>query len=276
MVKDFFKNWIVKNLSLTILAVGVLVAVAIVFLNLYTRHGKELQVPDFYGMDLEQAEAVAALSDLRVEVADSIYVNALAPGAVYRQLPKAGSGVKKGRRVLLTINATQPKTVIMPDLIGFSMRQARAELSSIGLNTGKLVYREDIATNNVLGQKYQGRDIKPGTRIYSGSTVDLVLGLNPADNGTYIPDLLGMNCYNAMELLQESSLNIGRTVYDETVRNGEDSVKAVVYRQIPEPSEYPLNMGADVIIYLTTDHGKIKARSVADSLDMAGPVTDTL
>lgn len=137
------------------------------------------------------------------------------------------------------------------------MRQARAELSSIGLKTGKLIYQEDIATNNVLGQKYNGRDIDPGVKIKSGSSIDLVLGLNPSDNETFIPDLRRMNTYNAVELLQESSLNIGRIIYDNTVKTRDDSIKAVVYRQTPEPSEYPLEMGAEVIIYLTTDHNKI-------------------
>ncbi len=257
MVKNFFKNWIVKNLLLTIAVVAAVIAAAIVFLNLYTRHDKELSVPDFYGMNFDEASAEALLNDMTVSIADSIYVKDLEPGAVYKQVPKAGSAVKKGRRIQLTINAYLPKTVTMPDIVGYSMRQARAELSSIGLKTGKLIYQEDIATNNVLGQKYNGRDIDPGVKIKSGSSIDLVLGLNPSDNETFIPDLRRMNTYNAVELLQESSLNIGRIIYDNTVKTRDDSIKAVVYRQTPEPSEYPLEMGAEVIIYLTTDHNKI-------------------
>jgi len=257
MVKNFFKNWIVKNLLLTIAVVAAVIAAAIIFLNLYTRHDKGLSVPDFYGMNFDEASAEASLNDMTVSIADSIYVKELEPGAVYKQVPKAGSAVKKGRRIQLTINAYLPKTVTMPDIVGYSMRQARAELSSIGLKTGKLIYQEDIATNNVLGQKYNGRDIDPGVKIKSGSSIDLVLGLNPSDNETFIPDLRRMNTYNAVELLQESSLNIGRIVYDNTVKTRDDSIKAVVYRQTPEPSEYPLEMGAEVIIYLTTDHNKI-------------------
>lgn len=257
MVKNFFKNWIVKNLLLTIAVVAAVIAATIIFLNLYTRHDKGLSVPDFYGMNFDEASAEASLNDMTVSIADSIYVKDLEPGAVYKQVPKAGSAVKKGRRIQLTINAYLPKTVTMPDIVGYSMRQARAELSSIGLKTGKLIYQEDIATNNVLGQKYNGRDIDPGVKIKSGSSIDLVLGLNPSDNETFIPDLRRMNTYNAVELLQESSLNIGRIVYDNTVKTRDDSIKAVVYRQTPEPSEYPLEMGAEVIIYLTTDHNKI-------------------
>ena len=276
MSRKFSGGWIIFNILGAAALFIVLIVGANMLLKVITKHNQEIRVPDLTGMSVDEAGQYLSARGMRMEITDSVYIKRMERGVVYRQNPEPGDHVKKGRRILLTINAVNPKQVTMPNLIGYSLRQAKAEILSRGLSLGTLIYVEDIATNNVLGQKYQGRDIKPGTRIYSGSTVDLVLGLNPADNGTYIPDLLGMNCYNAVELLQESSLNIGRTVYDETVRNGEDSVKAVVYRQIPEPSEYPLNMGADVIIYLTTDHGKIKARSVADSLDMAGPVTDTL
>lgn len=259
MAARIFGNWIVRNLLLTAVIAGVLIAAAMIFLNIYTRHDKELQVPDFYGMTVEEATALAASGHIRVEVADSIYVSGMERGAIYRQVPKAGSAVKKNRRILLTINATHPKTVTMPDLIGFSMRQARAELSSKGLETGQLIYKEDIATNNVLGQRYRGRDIKPGTRIQSGSSIDLVLGLNPSDNETYVPDIIGTNGKNAVELIQESSLNISKIIYAPDVKDRSDSTKAIVYRQIPSPSEYPLEMGTGIIIYLTTDRSLLPA-----------------
>lgn len=276
MGKNIFKNWIVKNLLSAILAVGLLIAGAIIFLNLYTRHGKELEVPDFYGMSIAEATAGAALNDMTVEVTDSIYVSGLKPGAVYRQIPKAGSAVKKGRKIRLTINAFMPKTVLMPNLEGLSMRQARAELSTIGLNTGKLIYEEDIATNNVLGQMHKGREIAPGSRIRTGSTIDLVLGLNPSDNATFIPDMLGMNARNAVELLLESSLNIGEIIYDNTVRTNEDSIKAVIYRQIPEPSEYSIPFGAEAIIYLTTDITKIPVRTEEGENDSTAILSGTV
>ena len=79
---------------------------------------------------------------------------------------------------MLTINATVPKKVTMPNLVGYSMRQAKAELSSRGLNLGKLIYVDDIATNNVLKQQQRGKDVRPGSSVESGSDIDLVVGLN--------------------------------------------------------------------------------------------------
>ena len=56
------------------------------------------------------------------------------------------------------------KKVSMPNLVGYSMRQAKAELNSRGLSLGKLIYVSDIATNNVLKQIYRNREIRPGRR----------------------------------------------------------------------------------------------------------------
>lgn len=258
------KHWIVKNLLLTVALILVIVFAAIIILGKYTRHNEELIVPDLFGMSVEEAEQVAAGQHMYVTVTDSMYVSNMDRGAIFKQLPEAGSAVKKGRRIALTINARQPKTVSMPNLVGFSMRQAKAELSSKGLYVGKLTYKEDIATNNVLAQKFKGRDIRPGTKVLSGSKIELVVGLNSKDGTTFVPNLTRQNTDNAVNIIYESSLNVGRVIYDETVTTMADSTKALVYRQVPAPSQYPVRMGAAVTIYLTTDTGKIE--SSQDSL----------
>ena len=177
----------------------------------------------------------------------------MAKGAVYSQNPKAGSQVKKGRRILLTINALHSKKVTMPNLVGYSMRQAKAELNSRGLTLGKLTYVSDIATNNVLRQVYNNREIKPGKQIESGAVIDLVVGLNPTDNQTYIPDLKGMKYLRAVDAIHDNSLNIRKVSFDSNVRTYADSLNAVVYRQSPTASNAPILMGSDVSIYLSLE-----------------------
>ena len=66
----------------------------------------------------------------------------------------------------------------MPNLVGLSMRQALAELQSRGLVLGKLIYVQDMATNNVLRQLHGNREINPGKTIETDTVIDLVLGLN--------------------------------------------------------------------------------------------------
>ncbi len=255
-IKAFFGNWIVKNLLGALAVVAVLVAVASVSLNLLTGHNKELVVPDLTDMRVKDAEFEAHQAGMRTEIVDSVYVKRLKRGYVYKQNPAPGSKVKKGRRIALTINAVTPKKVSMPNLVGYSMRQAKAELGTRGLVLGKLVYVSDMATNNVLRQLHGNIEIEPGTPIESESVIDLVVGLNPDDNMTSIPDARGLKMMSAVDLIQENSLNIRKVVYDKTVKTYDDSTRAFVWKMSPEPSEHPLPIGSDVSIYLTTDLAK--------------------
>ncbi len=253
-------NWIVRNLVWAFILVVALVIGAIVFLNVVTKHNQELSVPDFSNLTVAEAEALAAQSSMRVEVTDSVFVKRMKKGAVYRQNPRAGSKVKEGRRIILTINALNAKKVTMPNLIGYSMRQAMAELQSRGLVLGKLIYVDDIATNNVLRQLRGNREIEPGVLIESESVIDLVVGLNTSDNETYVPDVVGLKHISALDAVHGNSLNIRSLRFDSTVKNYDDSLSAVVYKQSPEPSVHSVKMGEDVTLYLTIDQNKVPAR----------------
>lgn len=255
-IKEY--KWIVSNLVKAALLILVLVIAASLILKIATRHNKEITVPDFSGMDLVEAKYNARKNAIRVEVTDSVFNKRLARGAVFSQNPIPGSKVKKGRRIMLTINATQAKTVDMPNLVGLSLRQAMTDLATKGLTVGKLSYQEDIATNNVLAQYCNGRSIPSGTKVEAESAIDLLLGRDPADSFTYVPYVVGYTYYVARENILDNSLNIGSVSFDETVENYEDSLNAVVYKQDPySSSTAPYLMGASINIWLTKSQAKL-------------------
>lgn len=250
MEKTPVVKWIIKNVAGIAAVFMTVVLGSALFIRINTRHGKEIRVPDLSGMSAAEASALASSKGLSVCVTDSVYIRRMGRGLVYQQNPKAGARVKEGRRILLTINSVTPKKLQMPNLVGYSMRQAKAELGSRGLLLGHLEYVGDIATNNVLGQKYRGAEIRPGTMIESGSRIDLVVGLSEDDNLTYIPDLKGLRYLMAVDAAHDCNLNIGRLVFDKGVRDYADSMDAVVYRQTPAASADAVLMGSDVTIYL--------------------------
>lgn len=263
--KGILSNWVVRNLLIALAIVVVLIVGAMIFLNRVTQHGKELSVPDFSNLSVEEAEYVASQAGMRVEVTDSVFVKRMKRGAVYRQNPTPGSKVKEGRRVVLTINAVNAKKVTMPNLVGLSLRQAKAELMSRGLVLNRLVYVQDMATNNVLRQLKGNREIEPGTMIDSESAIDLVLGLNDLDNKAYVPDVIGLKNMSAVEAMFDHSLNIKDLKFDDTVKDYDDSLNAMVYRQVPEPSDsISVAMGDEVMLYLTVDATKIPVKPEED------------
>lgn len=263
--KGILSNWIVRNLLIALSVVVVLIVGAMIFLNRVTQHGKELSVPDFSNLSVSEAEYVASQAGMRVEVTDSVFVKRMKRGAVYRQNPVPGAKVKQGRRIVLTINAVNAKKVTMPNLVGLSLRQAKAELMSRGLVLNRLVYVQDMATNNVLRQLKGNREIEPGTMIDSESAIDLVLGLNDMDNKAFVPDVTGLKNMSAVEAMFDHSLNIKDLKFDDTVKDYDDSLNAMVYRQVPEPSDsVSVAMGEEVMLYLTIDAAKIPVKVEKD------------
>ena len=273
-MKKIFKKPFKESLTQNILLILAILLVGYLIVNLslriVTRHNQELTVPDFYGMSLAEAAAATDDAKLRLEVTDSVYIRGIERGAITRQNPEAGSKVKKNRRILLVINSVAPRQSVMPSLTGFSMRQARTELNANGLNIGKLIYKEDIATNNVLAQQYKGRDIAPGTLLNSGSYIDLVVGLNPADSTTFVPNVIGYRYRMAVELLHDNSLNILGNKFDSTVSTYSDSLEAYVYGQYPPASDsVSVRRGSSVTLYLSKDVTRIpEPEDKTDSTDV--------
>jgi len=257
MSKGILNNWIIKNLIWAAIYIIGLALVASIALSIITEHKKVIEVPDFNNMTMTQAQQLATLKEVRIEITDSIYAPRRARGAVVAQNPRPGQTVKRGRRIMLTTNAVMPKMVTMPDLVGLSMRQAKAELLSRGLYLGKLIYVADMATNNVLRQLYHNREIPSGSQIKSESEIDLVVGLSSIDFTTNVPDVVGMKYLRAVDVIHDYSLNIERLRFDSTVKTYDDSLNAVVFTQSPLGTDAACHIGSEVSLSLTIDPEKV-------------------
>ena len=73
------------------------------------------------------------------------------------------------------------------------------------------------------------------------------------DNQTIVPDVTGMKYLRAVDAIHDNSLNINGLRFDKGIRTYSDSLDAVVYRQVPEPSDMSVTMGSDVTLYLKLD-----------------------
>ena len=236
------------------LIIGIIVVIILLsqsWLKQFTRHGQLLTVPDFTGLTVAQAQKAAKAHSLQLEVLDSLFMPNLPRGSVFRQLPESGGKVKKNRRILVTINSIVPRKVSAPSLVGFSLRQAKAELISQNFQLGTLYYQDDFATNTVLEQLYQHDPLQPGTPVEAHSIIDLVLGVDPGQNATYVPRVIGLNLKDAKDRITDNYLNIGILRFDATIHTAADSLAAVVVRQDPTESDtYTWKMGSSVNLFL--------------------------
>ena len=249
--------WI-KHLALIATTLIVIFLIVNIFLRIATKHNNELVVPDFTNMPMNEAQLLAKNSHLRLDVVDSVYIKRMERGFISRQNPQAGSHVKKGRRILLTINSVNPQMTQMPNVVGLSLRQAKTEIVSAGLSMGNIHYEYDMATNNVLAQKIGGEDIEAGISLETDTQIDLVLGMNENDTTTFVPNVIGYKYQIAKDILNDNSLNIKSMIFDETVMDYTDSLDAMVYSQIPQFSDsLQYRRGTAIELRLTKDQNKI-------------------
>ena len=258
-----------KNLGLALAIAVAFLLLTLLFMSIFTRHGQARPVPDFYGLSIKEASSLASKEKVRVTVIDSIFTNDVPRGSVYEQNPSAGHKVKKNRRVILTINAFNPEMVAVPDLVGLSARQAYSLIKSAGLEAGNPVYRTDLTIDFVLDQLYHGEHVAAGDSLQKGSEIVLVLGKGLSSRRIPIPDLTGKVLVDAKSTILSSSLLLGTYIFDETIKTGEDSLTAFVYKQNPEFSdETTLQLGSAIYIWLTVDSARLPVDSTMIQLQL--------
>jgi len=229
MKQKILENKYFRHTALAVLVTVVLLFITGWLLRVYTHHGQEVLVPNLVGLTMAELESRNDLTDFSFIIIDSVYDLNKKKGSIAFQEPPASSTVKPVRTVYLTLVATKPEQVSMPDLKDLTFRQAMAVLETYGLKPGNMQYVPDIAKNAVLKQRHKGRDIEPGTWIEKGERIDLTLGKGGGAESRSIPFLLGMRRSEAINALGEAFFVLG----NETFEDGKDTNTARVYKQSP-------------------------------------------
>lgn len=219
----------VNILIALLLAIGVFL-IFVRSLNWLTNHGESSTVPSVTGKNFELAIADLEKAGFDIEIQDSIYVDTVPPMTVIKQIPEADEIVKENRTVYLVINRAVPPMVEMPNLVGYSFRNAEMVLKNMDLRIGDTSFKPDFAKNSVLEQRYNGSIITPGTKVRKGSLIALVLGDGIGDREFAVPNIVGMRFADAKNILESNGLVIGAVI----AHNVEDTLNAYIYWQNPE------------------------------------------
>lgn len=254
---------IIYHAVLIVLAVVAILIVSSILMSIVTRHGTHRTVPDFTGIRIADAVSMADDERLEIIINDSLFVPAYEGGIVLEQLPKGGVEVKAGRKIYVTINSVRQKMVRVPYVAGRSLRQAKNMLEVAGLGIERLEYEEDIATNYVLAQVADGREItqESNIEIEMGSGVVLKVGVEMEKNTVIVPKAIGQSLEVAKSRLWEQGLNVGKINMDEGI-NLLNQKNARVYRQSLAHNSVA-KLGDEVDLWLTLDEKKVESGSAA-------------
>lgn len=228
MIKtDFFDEHPVAKHLLMMLAVSIgIIMIIFMFLRVYARHGRVCEMPEITGLNITEAIDNNP-NNLRYVVIDSVYQEGDAGGTILMQDPKAGTQIKPGRKVYVTITSYVAEAMTMPH-VSNTASIAISTLENAGL-LGKLYFRIDESmAGAVLTRTYKGYEVQEGEKLDPGAHIDLTIAMRSND-AKVMPFLVGKNAIQAHRELHKNMLNVGREHFDGVT----ERAKAIVVRTEP-------------------------------------------
>ena len=163
--------------TLIALALVALGYISLLFIDVFTSHGQQVQVPDVRNMPLEKAIEILDDAGLRWEISDSttFYEN-YKPGTVIDQDPKAKSYIKKIRIIYLKVNAMHPPIIQLPKLVELPGRQGVAMLKAMGFKHVSMDSVPSPMGGMILEVSVDGRKVEAGKPVSVNSQIKLTVG----------------------------------------------------------------------------------------------------
>lgn len=257
-MKKFFKFFISKQyLKHVLFIVGTWILIILLeswYLKWHTNFGEQVEVPSFYGLHVEDLDALVEGKDLKYEIKDSVYLDEWPKGTVCWQYPRptdsTGMYVKSGRTIQLSVVPATPKMLSMPNVVHMSKRMAETTLNSMGFRTTITFKPAPEGKDFVLGQLYEGKQIAAGTMIPKGSRIELLVAKGNSGEATPLPNLIGLTILEAQQRLQTLTLTLHPEC--ETCQTEADFASAVITNQSPAGGEgISVAAGATVTVWAT-------------------------
>ena len=185
-ILNFFMNVYVKNLLLALATVLLLIFLVLSWLNVYTKHGKEVVVPEeVKGMQVAEAAIFFKKATLNYIVIDSIFYKNRPIGSIVETVPPVGTRVKEGRTIYLTVNSGTAHMLVVPAVKDMSQRQAMTTLNVLGFESVQIKLVPDAYRDLVLGLESRGSSLSPGSRIPADTPLTLLVS---SGEGEVLPD----------------------------------------------------------------------------------------
>jgi beta-lactam-binding protein with PASTA domain len=162
-------------------------------------------VPDLTGKNLVYSLEILTDLGLNIKVKGSEYSPIVPKNHIIFQDPEPGSEIKKDRDVRILISKG-PQTILMPNLEGLTIQQARIIIEENDLCQGKLsityssIFKKDVVITHAP---------LPGTNVTKDSCVDILLSDGMKQAAYMMPDLIGTTLDEAIGIIESLNLTLG-------------------------------------------------------------------
>ncbi len=257
-IKQYIENKpLIKHLGLLALFIILILTLIYIWLRFYTNHGQKIPMVNITGKSLSQANDLINQHSFQLVVTDSLFIIGKSGGIILDQNPKAGSEVKEGRKIYVTITKLEADKIMvseLPLLYGNDFVQKSIELKHRGILTKIKSKKYDSGDpNHILEVYYKDQliidknIIRNELRINKGDMLDFVVS-DKAGGEISVPDLVCSTVSEIEFLLQQSNLEIGEITTKGIIK---DTSVAFVLDQDPKHdgiTKIPMNSKINLII----------------------------
>ena len=207
----------------------------------YVQQGKTTKVPNVVGKSLDEAMKMLTEAGLPGKKAGVRTDKQYPEGMVVVQNPAAGSEVKFGRGVYLTVSGGEPP-VVVPSLRGLSLRDATFSLERVGLVMGTTTYQvsEEYPQGTIVDQ-----DTPPSSKVSSGKVINVTVSQGKNADQVPVPDIVNKTFSEAERIVIQAGLRIGNITYQINA----EILPNTVIEQFPKAGQLvPAGQAIDVVV----------------------------
>ena len=196
------------SITYVILALLIIASVFFIYrLAVSNKATDNVKVPAVTGLDKDEAIKLLKEKKLNGLIVKTVNDDSVEAGKIVEQSPAANSEVKEGTNVELTVSVGNNKTIV-PNLSNIDLDKVEDILSKSNLSLGKVErkYDDKVDENKIISQSVNfGEEVEKGTKI------DIVVSRGKEDKKVEVPDLMGKTEAEAIKILYDSGLAVGKT-----------------------------------------------------------------
>ena len=227
----------VNKTKLFIISASVIIVIAGIIgagamLGWFSGENDEVEVPDFKGMTLEEAQIEAEKYGLKVEEGDQVYSPDQEEGKITSQTPGKGAKVSKGKVITVNISLGK-KDGVVPNIVGMDYEEAKEYLEDFGFELGMVVkVKSTKPENTVITQS-----VEAGSTADKGTVIDVEVSDGKGKEMKEVPYLIGKDVDTAKSEIIAAGFKVGNIYYEESDEYPKNTITSQQYKSGEELEE---------------------------------------
>lgn len=241
--------------SITYVILALLIVVSVFFiyrLAVSNKAENTVKVPPVVG--LEKNEAIKVLKDKKLNglIVKTVSDDSVEEGKVVSQSPSPNAEAKEGTNVELTVSVGKNKTIV-PNLSNVEYDKVEGLLKKSNLTLGNVErkYDDKVEENKVISQS-----INYGEEVEKDTKIDIVVSRGKEDKKVEVPDLVGKTEAEAVKMLYDIGLAVGKTEKKES----EQKAGTVIWQSYGKGTK----VDAETKVDITVSSGKSAKENTLD------------